>query len=77
MAKAKESKKESTSILRDNPIARYLQETRAEMAKVTWPERDEALRLTGVVLAVTVAMAAFLGIVDAFFAALFRLVIGA
>ena len=79
MAKAKGSRareKKEQSFLQNNAITRYLRETRAEMAKVTWPERDEALRLTGVVLAVTVAMAAFLGVVDAFFAALFRLVVG-
>lgn len=76
MAKAKNARKRESSFLRDNAIARYLRETRAEMAKVTWPQRDEALRLTGVVLAVTVGMAAFLGVVDAIFATLFRLVIG-
>ncbi len=76
MAKAKNARKTESSFLRDNAIARYLRETRAEMAKVTWPQRDEALRLTGVVLAVTVGMAAFLGVVDAIFATLFRLVIG-
>ncbi len=61
----------------DNVIVRYLKETRAEMAKVTWPTRDEALRLTGIVLAVTVGMAVFLGLVDALFATLFRFIMGA
>ncbi len=67
----------TTSILkRDNAILRYLRETRAEMAKVTWPTREEALRLTAIVLAVTFSMAAFLGMVDAIFATLFRLILG-
>ncbi len=67
----------TTSILkRDNAILRYLRETRAEMAKVTWPTREEALRLTAIVLAVTFGMAAFLGVVDAIFATLFRLILG-
>lgn len=70
------SAKSSTSFWQNNAIARYLKETRAEMAKVTWPTREEAIRLTGVVLAVTVGMAAFLGLVDAIFATLFRLLIG-
>lgn len=61
---------------RDNAIVRYLRETRAEVAKVTWPTREEALRLTGIVLAVTVSMAAFLGLVDALFATLFRFILG-
>jgi len=60
----------------DNPIVRYLRETRAEMAKVTWPTREESIRMTIIVLAVTVAMAAFLGFLDAFFATLFRLILG-
>ncbi len=60
----------------DNAVVRYFKETRAEMTKVTWPTRDEALRLTGIVLAVTVGMAVFLGLVDALFATLFRFLLG-
>lgn len=48
-----------------NPITKYLRETRSEIAKVTWPTREEWLRLSGIVLAVTVAMAFFLGVTDA------------
>lgn len=47
-----------------NAIARYVRETRGEMRKVTWPTRDEATRLTLIVLAVTAAFAVFLGLVD-------------
>ncbi len=72
----KENKKGGTSFFQDNPITRYLKETRAEMAKVTWPTRDEAIRLTGVVLAVTAGMAVFLGVVDTVFSTLFRLIVG-
>jgi len=45
---------------------RYLRETRAEVAKVTWPTRQEWLRLSGIVLAVTIVMAFILGAADAF-----------
>jgi preprotein translocase subunit SecE len=48
-----------------NPVVKYLRETRAEIAKVTWPTRQEWIRLSGIVLAVTVAMALILGITDA------------
>ncbi len=48
-----------------NPVVKYLRETRAEISKVTWPTRDEWIRLSGIVLAVTVAMALILGITDA------------
>ncbi|NOZ49991.1 MAG: preprotein translocase subunit SecE [Chloroflexi bacterium] len=44
---------------------RYLRETRAELAKVTWPTRQEWLRLSGIVLVVTVAMSFILGVIDA------------
>ncbi|MBN1219077.1 MAG: preprotein translocase subunit SecE [Anaerolineae bacterium] len=45
-------------------IIRYFQETRAELRKVTWPTRDEAKNLTMIIVAVTVAMAIFLGLLD-------------
>ena len=48
----------------DNAIVRYFKETRAEIRKVSWPTRQEATNLTAIVLAVTIAMAAFLGLVD-------------
>ena len=47
-----------------NPISKYIKETRGELRKVTWPTREESQRLTAIVLAVTVAMAVFLGLLD-------------
>ena len=43
---------------------RYFRQTWAELKKVHWPTRREATNLTVIVLAVTVAMSAFLGVVD-------------
>ena len=60
---------------KENAIVRYLKETRAELRKVSWPSRDEAVNLTIIVMAVTTAMAAFLGIVDFLFSKLFSLII--
>jgi preprotein translocase subunit SecE len=51
----------------DNAVVRYFKETRAEIRKVSWPTREEATNLTAIVLAVTVAMAIFLGTVDYIF----------
>ena len=51
----------------DNALVRYLKDTRAEVAKVTWPTRDEGLRLTYVVLIVTTISAIVLFGVDSFF----------
>jgi preprotein translocase subunit SecE len=43
----------------------FLTEVRAEVKRVTWPSRREALGGTAVVVVVVLIMAAFLGIVDA------------
>lgn len=56
MAKAKQSGQ-------SNALLRYFRETRGELRKVTWPTRDEAWRLTLIVLGVSIAMAIFLGVV--------------
>jgi len=58
-----------------NPIIKYLRETRAEIAKVTWPTREEWLRLSGIVIAVTVIMALILGITDAIAAQIMNLIL--
>lgn len=49
-------------------IVRYFKETRAEVGRVSWPTRSQALRLTGIVLAVTTALAVALALVDYLFA---------
>ncbi|EKD76242.1 MAG: hypothetical protein ACD_43C00180G0002 [uncultured bacterium] len=45
----------------------YLKESVAELKKVAWPTRQEALRSTGIVVAFSVVIAAFLGLVDYLF----------
>ena len=60
---------------KDNFIIRYFKETRAELRKVNWPSRQEALNLTLIVVAFTVFMAALLGIIDYIFARVFALII--
>lgn len=42
----------------------YLRETQFEMRKVVWPTREETLRTTLVVIAVTVLIAIVLGLID-------------
>ena len=51
-------------------ISRYYRETRGELRRVTWPTREESQRLTGVVIAVTIAFALFLGALDFVFSTL-------
>ena len=45
---------------RSNPVGRYLREVRGELRKVTWPTREESIRLTIIVLIVTIVFALFL-----------------
>lgn len=70
MAKAQVAKRK-----RGNPISRYLRETSAELKKVTWPTRPDALRLTGLVLVVVFISSAVLGLLDYVFAQLVRFII--
>jgi preprotein translocase subunit SecE len=56
--KKKESRKQP------NAVVRYFRETIAELRKVSWPTRPEALRLTGIVLVVLAFMSLLLGSVD-------------
>ncbi len=59
--------KSKTESSQPNALARYLRETRGEIRKVTWPTREEAWRLTAIVLGVTLATAVFLWLFDTFF----------
>ena len=59
-----------------NALIRYYRETVGELRKVVWPTREEALRLTGLVLAVIVIMSIILGFFDLVFAELVKLLVG-
>jgi len=58
-------------------IRKFYRETIAELRKVSWPTRSEAINLTRVVMIVILLMGAFLGILDYLFTQLFGLIIGA
>jgi preprotein translocase SecE subunit len=61
----------STGLINRIPVVRgivgYFRGVSMEMQKVTWASREETTRLTGVVLAVTIAFAISLGLLDGFF----------
>lgn len=59
----------------DNALVRYFRDTRAEVAKVTWPTREEGIRLTLVVSVVTLISAIFLFGIDSIFSYLIGLLI--
>ena len=56
---------------------RLVRETVAELRKVNWPTRREALRMTGLVLVVVGITGILLGFLDFVFARLFALLVGA
>ncbi|MBT7553504.1 preprotein translocase subunit SecE [bacterium] len=42
----------------------YLKKSREELGKVSWPSRQTTINHTGIVLAISVAVAIFLGGID-------------
>jgi len=57
-------------------IREFLRETIGELRKVNWPSRQEAIRLTQIVVVVILIMAAILGGLDYLYTRLFGLIIG-
>jgi preprotein translocase subunit SecE len=60
---------------RHNPIAQFVRESRIELRKVVWPTRQEATRLTLVVIGVSAGVGLVLGGFDYGIAQLFSLVV--
>jgi preprotein translocase subunit SecE len=65
----------TTAVKPENALVRYFKDTRAELAKVTWPTREEGIRLTTVVLVVTTISAIVLFGIDSFFSLLIALLL--
>jgi len=57
-------------------IQRFFQETVGELRKVSWPTRQEAIRLTEIVLIVIFVMAVILGGLDWVYAKFFGVILG-
>jgi preprotein translocase subunit SecE len=56
-------------------IVNYFKNVKVELSKVTWPTKKEAMRLTIVVIAISLVFAALIGALDMLFSYLVRLVI--
>jgi preprotein translocase subunit SecE len=65
----------AAAVSQENALSRYFRETRGELRKVTWPTREEAWRLTLIVLGVTAAFAVFLWAFDSLFSNLIQFLI--
>ena len=50
-----------------NRFKNYIQESYREIHRVNWPTRQETLRLTLIVVGLSLGVAAFLGILDLVF----------
>jgi preprotein translocase subunit SecE len=75
MARKTKTKKSQPPLRKQNRLVRYLRDTRAELRKVSWPSRQEALSLTRIVLIVTISMAVILGLLDWLFRQELRLLL--
>ena len=53
----------------------FLQEVYAELKKVAWPSRSEVIRLTGVVIIISVLVGVYVGGLDFIFTSLLQLVV--
>jgi len=58
-----------------NKIVTFINETKTELKKVTWPTRAEVLASTVIVLIVTAFLGFFSGVFDYIFSILIRLLI--
>jgi len=48
----------------NNPAVKYFREARMELEKVSWPTRKETIAYSTIVLVLSLATAAFIGILD-------------
>ena len=76
MADSKSNKNDKPVVKKPNKIQKWWSETVGELRKVTWPTKEEALKMTKIVTIVVLATAAFLGIVDFIFSRLVGLILG-
>lgn len=71
--KSGSDKKSSNALTRPfSGIATYFREVRDELDKVTWPTREETIRLTRIVLIVTIVASIVLGALGVFMSYLVR-----
>lgn len=54
-------------------ISNYVKETRTEMSHVNWPSREQTVRFTSLVVAVSLITAVLLGVSDFVFSKLLTL----
>lgn len=53
----------------------FLKEVRAELKKVIWPSKQEVIKMTAIVVGVSVAIGLFIGALDFIFTKLMQIVV--
>lgn len=48
----------------NNPVVKYFREAKVELEKVSWPTRKDAIMYSVLVFTLSVATAAFIGVID-------------
>ena len=78
MADSKSQKKNDNKpvVKKPNKIQKWWRETVGELRKVTWPTKEEAIKMTKIVIIVVILTAIFLGVVDFVFSRLIGLLLG-
>lgn len=56
-----------------NKIAKYFKECKAELKKVTWPNKEQLMHNTGIILVFIAIITIILSLLDTGFAKLFQL----
>ena len=58
-----------------NPVIKYFVNAFEELRKVTWPTKNQAIRITAIVLGFCLVTAIFLGVVDGLFNAGYKYIL--
>jgi len=59
-----------------NRVKTFFVEVKQELGKVVWPDRNEVVGSTFIVVGTTLMLAAFIGVVDFILSNLMRLILG-
>ena len=76
MADSKSNKNDKPVVKKPNKIQKWWRETVGELRKVTWPTKEDAIKMTKIVIVVVILTAIFLGVVDFVFSRLVGLLLG-
>lgn len=57
-------------------MLRFLVEVKNELYKVTWPSRADTIKLTSIVIGISIGVGIYLGALDLVFTELLKLLIG-